>query len=359
MALVHLPAMRKKSLETLSHTALSVAHLRKHPVDVAIVFNAANAPFVPLLRRQGIPVATHVDGLEWKRSKWQGAGSALLPQRRVDGGALVRRPDRRRPGHRRLLPHGVRRRHRAHHLRRADHRPAGEQARRARPRAGPLPPRRRPLRAGEPRRRHRRRLPAQLRRPAARGRRVGAVRRRAHRAHPLPRPTSGCTSPAASGTRTCSTSSTPTARPTCTGTRSVARTRRCCGPSAPARPASPSTSTSTARSCGTAGATSAPPTTCPTPSSSPRSTRSRPRQRGRLARELAYRYDWDDVAARYERLCERLVAAGPRPRALRPSGRRRGIESLNPVVRLDELYVADSHAASARPARADHARRAS
>ena len=75
MQLVHLPAVSKKSLETLSHTALSVAHLRRHPVDVAIVFNSANSPFVPWLRRAGIPVATHVDGLEWKRSKWQGAGS--------------------------------------------------------------------------------------------------------------------------------------------------------------------------------------------------------------------------------------------------------------------------------------------
>ncbi|MBE7188689.1 DUF1972 domain-containing protein, partial [Jatrophihabitans endophyticus] len=75
MQLVHLGAVSKKALETLSHTALSVAHIRKNPVDVAVVFNSANSPFVPLLRRAGIPVATHVDGLEWKRSKWQGAGS--------------------------------------------------------------------------------------------------------------------------------------------------------------------------------------------------------------------------------------------------------------------------------------------
>jgi glycosyltransferase involved in cell wall biosynthesis len=74
MELVHLPAVSKKSLETLSHTAHSVRHLRRHPVDVAIVFNSANAPFVPFLRSRGIPVATHVDGLEWMRSKWQGLG---------------------------------------------------------------------------------------------------------------------------------------------------------------------------------------------------------------------------------------------------------------------------------------------
>jgi glycosyltransferase involved in cell wall biosynthesis len=74
MELVHLPALRKKSLETLSHTALSVIHVLRHRVDAAILFNSANAPFLPLLRARGIPVATHVDGLEWKRTKWQGAG---------------------------------------------------------------------------------------------------------------------------------------------------------------------------------------------------------------------------------------------------------------------------------------------
>jgi glycosyltransferase involved in cell wall biosynthesis len=73
MRLVHLPALRLKAFETLSHTALSVAHLRTQArPDAAFVFNAANAPFVPLLRSRGIPTAVHVDGLEWKRDKWGG-----------------------------------------------------------------------------------------------------------------------------------------------------------------------------------------------------------------------------------------------------------------------------------------------
>ena len=38
------------------------------------MFNAANAPFLPLLRAARIPVAVHVDGLEWQRAKWAGAG---------------------------------------------------------------------------------------------------------------------------------------------------------------------------------------------------------------------------------------------------------------------------------------------
>ena len=75
MKLVQLPAVRSKTLETLSHTALSVAHAAttaRH--DAAFVFNAANAPFVPLLRLRGIPTAVHVDGLEWQRGKWGPAG---------------------------------------------------------------------------------------------------------------------------------------------------------------------------------------------------------------------------------------------------------------------------------------------
>ncbi|MGO2003597.1 DUF1972 domain-containing protein [Arthrobacter rhombi] len=75
MKLVNLPAMRRRTLETLSHTGLSAAHLLRHRTDAAIVFNAANAPWLPLLRAAKIPVATHVDGLEWQRAKWGPLGS--------------------------------------------------------------------------------------------------------------------------------------------------------------------------------------------------------------------------------------------------------------------------------------------
>jgi glycosyltransferase involved in cell wall biosynthesis len=74
MSLVHLAAVRRRSLETLSHTALSVGHLTAHPTDVVLLFNAANAPLLPVLRARRLPVATHVDGLEWQRAKWSGTG---------------------------------------------------------------------------------------------------------------------------------------------------------------------------------------------------------------------------------------------------------------------------------------------
>jgi len=77
MRLVHLPAIRVRALETLSHTAVSVLHvLRRGDVDAVLVFNAANSVFLPLLRLRRLPTATHVDGLEWRRGKWGRGGRA-------------------------------------------------------------------------------------------------------------------------------------------------------------------------------------------------------------------------------------------------------------------------------------------
>ncbi|MDV7102419.1 DUF1972 domain-containing protein [Gordonia amicalis] len=75
MRRVTLPSIKKKSLETLSHTALSAGHaVIRRSTDAAIVFNAANSPLLPLLRLAHIPVALHMDGLEWRRSKWGRVG---------------------------------------------------------------------------------------------------------------------------------------------------------------------------------------------------------------------------------------------------------------------------------------------
>ena len=62
------------SLETLGHTALSVLHRRLAGADAAIVFNAGQRAAPAGARPRGIPVATHVDGLEWRRGKWGPAG---------------------------------------------------------------------------------------------------------------------------------------------------------------------------------------------------------------------------------------------------------------------------------------------
>jgi len=77
MRVVHVPAVPVKQLETLSRTGLATAWALAGPrPDAAFVFNAANAPYVSLLRAAGVPVAVHVDGLEWRRAKWGGAGRA-------------------------------------------------------------------------------------------------------------------------------------------------------------------------------------------------------------------------------------------------------------------------------------------
>lgn len=77
MHVVTLPAVHRRAIETLSHTALSLGHVvAGHRPDAALVFNAANAPFLPMLRAARVPVATHVDGLEWQRAKWGPTGRA-------------------------------------------------------------------------------------------------------------------------------------------------------------------------------------------------------------------------------------------------------------------------------------------
>lgn len=71
MQLVHLPAVGIKAAETISHTTASgIRHLMLRDTDINIVFNAANSTLIPLLRAGKTPVLVHVDGLEWKRSKW-------------------------------------------------------------------------------------------------------------------------------------------------------------------------------------------------------------------------------------------------------------------------------------------------
>ncbi len=70
MNLVYLPNIQKKSLDTMSHTFLSVWHALFKPYDIYMVFNAANSLFLLPLRFFGKKIAINTDGLEWKRSKW-------------------------------------------------------------------------------------------------------------------------------------------------------------------------------------------------------------------------------------------------------------------------------------------------
>lgn len=70
MRLVYLPALRSKAPASLSHTAVSVVHATTGArPDAAFVFGYANAPFLPLLRRRGIPTTVHLSGGEWERDR--------------------------------------------------------------------------------------------------------------------------------------------------------------------------------------------------------------------------------------------------------------------------------------------------
>lgn len=70
MKLVYLPNLQKKSLDTLSHTFLSMFHAVCQPYDILMVFNAANSPALLLPRIFNRKIAINTDGLEWKRGKW-------------------------------------------------------------------------------------------------------------------------------------------------------------------------------------------------------------------------------------------------------------------------------------------------
>jgi glycosyltransferase involved in cell wall biosynthesis len=66
----YLPPVRHKYAETVVHTFFSTLDLLRHPHDVALYCNGANAIFTALPHAAGIPVALNVDGLERKRRKW-------------------------------------------------------------------------------------------------------------------------------------------------------------------------------------------------------------------------------------------------------------------------------------------------
>src|SRR5947209_8916508 len=72
-----LPTIRHKYFDTVVHACLSSLHAAVfRRFDAALICNAANAPFAPILRAAGVPVAINVDGLEHKRRKWNWLGTS-------------------------------------------------------------------------------------------------------------------------------------------------------------------------------------------------------------------------------------------------------------------------------------------
>lgn len=95
-----LPTVRHKYFDTVIHTFLSALHSLSKRYDAALICNAANAPFCPILRVAGTPVAINVDGLEHKRKKWGWLGrkyyrlterlSTFLPNEMVTDAQVIK-----------------------------------------------------------------------------------------------------------------------------------------------------------------------------------------------------------------------------------------------------------------------------
>jgi glycosyltransferase involved in cell wall biosynthesis len=72
--LKYTPSIAWKSLDTLSHTFLSILDLLLHERRTTVVhlYNTGNGICLPLLKLFGKKVVVTADGLEWKRAKWGG-----------------------------------------------------------------------------------------------------------------------------------------------------------------------------------------------------------------------------------------------------------------------------------------------
>jgi glycosyltransferase involved in cell wall biosynthesis len=97
-----LSAPKQKYLETPVHTLLCIWDLiLRRPVDVVLVCNAANSPFLWALRLFRIPVAVNVDGIERERKKWNALGrlwyrlgeytSTIFPNVIISDADMIRR----------------------------------------------------------------------------------------------------------------------------------------------------------------------------------------------------------------------------------------------------------------------------
>ena len=70
--------LEKKSISTLSYgftAALCALHQKP---DAVLVMNVANGYFLPLLKLRGIPTVVNVDGIEWKREKWNALAKKIF-----------------------------------------------------------------------------------------------------------------------------------------------------------------------------------------------------------------------------------------------------------------------------------------
>jgi len=75
--LVVLPTINHKYLDTPAHTLLATLHVMLSRYDLVLFCNAANSFLTFWPRLIGQKVVLNVDGLEWKRAKWNRFGQAV------------------------------------------------------------------------------------------------------------------------------------------------------------------------------------------------------------------------------------------------------------------------------------------
>jgi len=72
-----LPTISHKYLDTVAHTFVCTVYSFFKKYDVVFICNSANALFTFIPRLMGKPVVLNVDGLEWKRDKWNVLGKSF------------------------------------------------------------------------------------------------------------------------------------------------------------------------------------------------------------------------------------------------------------------------------------------
>ncbi|MCZ6703563.1 MAG: DUF1972 domain-containing protein, partial [Ignavibacteria bacterium] len=72
--IIILPTISHKYLDTVAHTFVCAVHSLFCRYDVILICNSANSLFSFIPRMVGSKVALNVDGLEWKRKKWNTLG---------------------------------------------------------------------------------------------------------------------------------------------------------------------------------------------------------------------------------------------------------------------------------------------
>jgi glycosyltransferase involved in cell wall biosynthesis len=78
MKLIYQPSLETKEFSTLTHTWFCMADVLRRKTDAILVCNVANGLHLIVPRLFGRKTAINVDGLEWKRPKWNRWGKAYF-----------------------------------------------------------------------------------------------------------------------------------------------------------------------------------------------------------------------------------------------------------------------------------------